>query len=250
MNWGRNRSKSRSKKRGNSKGRKKADKEAQQRLEEAKARARAHRNFKEFENTVVVNSSEISDNGNDGQLNLNASVPTKNRNRVRTRNTRPDKKSSMKQEDTNGKSRPRRRRCSSITFCEQLEVVKDIVPVRDMVDDKRQLWWNSTEYQQMVELSFATVNLAKVDKTTYTRGLEDLLKTDHAATHKTRNDVLLAQNILRRKDVQDEEALSGLYGRSTAKYTQEAERRAKQDAKEVQTYLADTRRQVRRTWSV
>ncbi|CAJ1965205.1 unnamed protein product [Cylindrotheca closterium] len=198
------------------------------------------------------NNNQIGERGRPTQsqksrsLDLNDNFPNTERHQALRRRTRQKpKQSSMKRED----GRIDRRRRSSISFCEQLEV-KDIIPLKDLVDDTRKLWWNNQEYQQIVELSCATVNLARVDKTTYTRGLEDLMRDDHAATFKTRNDVLLAQKILRRKKVKDDEALSGLYGRSTAKYNKEAELRAEQDAKEVQTYLADTRRKARRTWSV
>jgi len=223
-------------------------------LEEAKMEARDYRN-RNHRPLHYVHKNGVS---KDVALDSNDIVPRQPR-RARSRTARSPKsskspnRSALKDTSEAGKARRQRRRCSSITFCEQLEV-KDIIPAKDLVSNKRQLWWQNTEYKQIVELSCAIVDLAKVDKNTETRGLEDLLRDDHAETFKTRTDVITAQRILRQRSsqrrVQDDEALSGLYQTSTAKYLREAALRANQDEKEVQNYLADTRRKVRRTWSL
>lgn len=236
MKWIKRRSKQRST---SSKPFKKENQQAQAKVEEAgEARGRGGR--KENDDCYSTNSC-----GNLLQtLDLNT-----NHQRVRCRTSRPNTKSlnrsSLKDDSAAGKARRERRRRSSISFCEQLEV-KDIIPAKDLVQNSKQLWWQDTEYQKMVELSLAVVELARVDKNTETRGLEDLMRNDHRATFKTRQDVLLAQRILKERQIKDDEAIGGLYQTSTAKYLQEAAQRASQDEREVRRYLADTRRMCRR----
>lgn len=145
-----------------------------------------------------------------------------------------------------GKDKPVRRR-QSISFCEGV-TVQAIKPVTEMNKNVNDLWYQSTDLEDMVTRSFRLVKKAAKGKKKYcTRGLENM--QDESVidrVHSAMDAVLGEQDLQYDHGCFDEDRIQETYKRESFECSESARKRAEEDAKAVDAYLSETRVRVRR----
>jgi hypothetical protein len=137
------------------------------------------------------------------------------------------------------------KRRSSISFCKQVHVTS-VVPVLEMADKVEDLWFQSEDFDSMLERSYALVDRAAEGQGRFcTRGLENLSK-DHDTIKDAIDTVLDEQDVQWDLGKRCEKTISQLYSLSSVDRKVEARTRAKQDVKAVKNYLKETRKDCRR----
>lgn len=160
--------------------------------------------------------------------------------------TKTPRRSSMK-----GSSGPKTsKRRGSLTFKENVEV-STITPARDLTKKPSKLWFEEKDYAKMQnEVDFiaeCALDGLTNDKMC-TRGLEDIMSAESVNRKYFAWDAVLDEQFKQwdAGETYDGEALSKSYKRVSDESMKLATSRALQDAKEVEEYLAETRRYCRR----
>ena len=151
-----------------------------------------------------------------------------------------------------GNQQPVRRR-RSITFNNEV-TVKKVEPARSLTPDPEGLWFQDDEYDMIKEKTVALIHRASVNgdsengRKLCTRGLEKWMTPERTEVKKRQAwDNVLNEQYLQQQDGEyDEETLATMYKFSTTRSQVEASKRAQKDAKEIESYLASTRRYARR----
>ena len=151
-----------------------------------------------------------------------------------------------------GNQEPVRRR-RSIQFNKEVKV-KKVEPVRSLTPDPEALWFQDDEYDVIKEKTVAIIHRASINgekengRKLCTRGLEKWMTPERTEVKKRQAwDNVLNEQYLQQQDGEyDEEQLAMMYKYSTARSQVEASKRALQDEKEIESYLASTRRYARR----
>jgi len=142
--------------------------------------------------------------------------------------------------------KPLRRR-QSISFCEGV-TVQAIKPVTEMHDNKKDLWYPSSDLDEMVSRSYRLVKKAAKGKKKYcTRGLEKMQDEGVLDRVNSAMDAVLGE-----QDLQfdhgcfDEKRIQEAYSLKSLGCKETARRRAEEDAKAIDSYLSETRLRIRR----
>ncbi|KAL3911509.1 MAG: hypothetical protein SGILL_007252 [Bacillariaceae sp.] len=152
-----------------------------------------------------------------------------------------------------GNQEPVRRR-RSITFNQEVKV-KRVDPVRSLTKNPESLWFQDEEYDMIKEKTVALIHRASIDgdlsdsgRKLCTRGLEKWMCPERTQVKKRQAwDNVLNEQYLQHQDGEyDEEHLAMMYKYSTARSQLEATKRAQNDAEDIKSYLAPTRRFNRR----
>ena len=153
-----------------------------------------------------------------------------------------------------GQTKPVSRR-TSISFKEKIRV-KEVTPVRYLVDEPEQLWFQPEEYdrirKKVVQLVRKEENGTHLQnsKKCCMRGLEGLLQDNLSRKSQARNNnwdsVLNEQYEQRNSNKYDDVDIGNVSKFSTLSNQREAANRAKQDAADVEAYLRKTRIMCRR----
>jgi hypothetical protein len=137
------------------------------------------------------------------------------------------------------------KRRSSITFCKEVHVTS-VVPVLEMADKIEDLWFQSEDFDSILERSYALVDRAAEGQGRFCiRGLENLSK-DHDTIKDAIDTVLDEQDVQWDLGKRCEKTISQLYSLSSVDSKVEARMRAKQDVEAVKNYLKETRKYCRR----
>lgn len=136
----------------------------------------------------------------------------------------------------------------SITLSDDVEV-KTIKRVTEMDGKKEDLWFQAKEFRNIKRRTYQEADQAiKGCKEVDTRGLENILdeKTMDERVDEALDVVLDVQDIQFDHGRFDETQISALYTLSAVNSKIDARLRANKDAREVESYLSDTRRMMRR----
>ncbi|CAJ1959857.1 unnamed protein product [Cylindrotheca closterium] len=140
------------------------------------------------------------------------------------------------------------KRRRSINFIEKVDV-KHVEKVTEMDGKKEELWFQAQEFKDIAMEVYRDANKVKKGcKTIDTRGLENILDEDRMEKRvDTAIDMVMdAQDIQYDNCAFDESQISDLYILSAVDSKIDARVRARRDAREVEEYLRETRRAMRR----
>ena len=144
------------------------------------------------------------------------------------------------------------RRRTSICF--DAVVDEHVVPDVAQYAKKDDLWFQDEDYDRIHDKNIELLHKASFDcpaagKKYCVRGLESLMAPDQVDIRKqsARHAVLSEQYFQEQENQYSDDQIATLYRSSARDSCSEAAERAAQDAKEVESYLRDTRRQHRRS---
>jgi len=151
----------------------------------------------------------------------------------------------------NGQEKKKR---TSISFVDETDnQIKEVKPIHEMVDDNNRLWFQAEEYLHIKEEIYRVVKQSQSQQqqinniTTCTRGLESYKNRNVEDARREASSQVIEEYMLQKaRGEYDDEIIRQMYTFHTIDCEVEAAERGQNDEKSIQTYMKDTRNQLRR----